>query len=62
MIILSRGTPDRRQRDEPPCECGHYQREHERIWDPESFSHFWFCNGCARNNKKYPQTHHEYKS
>jgi hypothetical protein len=56
---VSRGKPDRRQRDEPPCRCGHFRREHKEIWDPEALKSFWFCSGCDREHKKYPATHHQ---
>jgi hypothetical protein len=55
----SRGKPDRRQRDEPPCRCGHFRREHKETWDPEALKSFWFCSGCDREHKKYPATHHQ---
>lgn len=58
---MKRRGPDRRKRQVRPCSCGHFRREHEHIWDPEAEPtpcYFWFCHGCFRAQKKYPDTHH----
>lgn len=53
-----RGLVDRRQSVIPPCRCGHFARVHEEIWDPEALKAFWFCHGCERDHKTYPDTYH----
>ena len=55
------GQNDRRQRQTDPCQCGHFERFHERIWDPEADPeprYFTFCRGCDRDGKS---AHHDFR-
>jgi hypothetical protein len=60
--MSDRRRKERRKRDVPPCACRHYPSQHQHVWDGEAGKFFWFCHGCDKDGKKYPETHHQPKA
>lgn len=62
LLVGDRRKTERRRKQTRLCECGHYPSQHENIWDGEVGKSFWFCHGCEREGRKFPETHHKPKA